>query len=85
MWPKMNKYESTWEVLLEPVRMTSPHSTAVGERQPSASGRHHIEEAFLGMQPTQMKAEPNKERARPSNTEPLSPVMPEAIDGWDSR
>lgn len=44
-----------------------------------------MEKGFLGIQPTQKKAEPNKERAspRPNTTEPPGPAVPEAACGWD--
>lgn len=65
--------------------MIDSHSTAVGERQPRASGTYHMEGAFLGMKPIQKKAQPNKGRARPrpNKIKPPSPAVPEAIYGWD--
>lgn len=58
MWPKLNKYESAWEILLEQVAMINSCSTAVEECQPGASGRYCMEEAFLGMKLIWKKEEP---------------------------
>lgn len=60
MCPKQNKYETTWEVLLEQMGMINSQSTAVEECQPGASGRYHVKEAFLGMKPIQKKVEPTE-------------------------
>lgn len=66
MCPKQNKYESTWEVLLEQVGMINSQPTAVEECQSvrcsraGASGRYHVKEVFLGMRPIQKKVEPRE-------------------------
>lgn len=61
---KLNKYESTWAVLLEQVGMINSHSTTVGECQPGASGRYPVEEGFLGMRLIHKKGRAKRRRKR---------------------
>lgn len=72
-WTNMSLLgKSCWEQ----VQMINSDSTAVGECQPRASGRYRTEEALLGMQPIQKKAEPNKERARPRPNTAAPQIQP---------